>query len=344
MENTDAARMIVLFESAAKTTYDGAPKLWDEVLAALNLDIRYQPTVAEVLQRSTWRTAANPRAYVATAAVRSARGKKLPDYFEKEFHRVAAGHPNDDVGTAIDSAAGFKLDDWGEGGYERTATGAIRQVGDYYDDHRREIPGWLQRENESDAVDWETVAAYAVLKPRMACELARVLIMRLELRVGRPEAISSAANPQEAGQIEAAWKWIDRNNQERIAPLFKLAAPPGTLTAAEIASFPMLVPGVSLRIDIHSHWDGKGLILMRTGLTPDEEGAVPAFYLEAASEDSARDMLRLAASKGERSEMFHFWKIESAPPAANQSAQPKQGAFPKPWEVLSQVRNRSGSL
>ena len=338
-------RLISLLESAAKTTYDSDPGLWDEVLTALKLSLVYQPTLAEVLRKGTWRNAANAGAYVATAAVRSARGKKLPDYFEKEFRRVASNDPKGDVGTATDSATGFNLEDWGGGGvYERTATGAMRYVDSYDDDYYREIPQWLQRGDESDAIDWETVAAYAVLKPRMACLLARVLIMRLDLHLGRPEAMSRSANADEAAAIEATWKWIDRNTQDRIAPLFQMAAPPRNLTAAEIASFPVLAPGVSLRVDIRSQWDGKQLILVRTGLIPDGDGTVPALSVEADSEAVAMDILRLAASEGEDSDIFHLWTIESATRVAEDSTRPKQGAFPKPWEVLWRVGSKRSTL
>ena len=93
-DQAEAQRLTALLEAAAKTaSYDHNPQLWDEVLTALNLDICYQVTVAEVLRRETWRNAANPRAYVATAAVRSARGKQLPDYFEREFRRVDSDEP-----------------------------------------------------------------------------------------------------------------------------------------------------------------------------------------------------------------------------------------------------------
>jgi hypothetical protein len=69
-DQTEAKRLMVLLESAAKTTtYDLNPQLWNEVLTVLNLDICYQVTIAEVLRRGTWRKAANPRAYIASAAV-----------------------------------------------------------------------------------------------------------------------------------------------------------------------------------------------------------------------------------------------------------------------------------
>src|SRR5580698_8958182 len=63
-DQLEAQRLMVLLESAAKTTtYDQSPHLWDELLTVLNLDICYQLTIAEVLRRGTWRKAANPRAY-----------------------------------------------------------------------------------------------------------------------------------------------------------------------------------------------------------------------------------------------------------------------------------------
>ena len=343
MGQDEPHRETALFDAAAKNTYDSNPDLWGEVLTVLNLDLCYQPTIADVLQRGTWRTAANPRAYIATAAVRSARGKKLPDYFEKEFRRVPSDEPNSDVGTRLDSGAEFDLENWGGGGvYERTASGAIRYVDDS-DDYglERRIPAWLRRGHETDTVDWETVAAYAVLKPRMACQLARVLITRLELRIGRPEAMARAANTDESAAIEATWKWIDRNVQDRIAPLFKGNRPPRSLTEADIASFPLLSPGVSLRVDLQPHWDGKRLFLVRATFVQDVDEIIPLCYVEADSEAEAMDTYRLAATERheELSSLFHFWDIEKTAPAEN-SEPSTEGGFVKPWVALSRAQNK----
>jgi hypothetical protein len=58
---TEAQRLAPLIESAAKTsTYDSNPKLWDELLTTLNLDLCYQLTIAEVLRRGTWRNPSVP--------------------------------------------------------------------------------------------------------------------------------------------------------------------------------------------------------------------------------------------------------------------------------------------
>lgn len=337
----ETQRLTALLEAAAKaSTYDSNPKLWDELLSALNLDICYQLTIADVLRQGRWRQAKNPRAYIASAAVRSARRKKLPDYSEKEFRRVASGDVNGDVGNRIDSAAGFDIEEWGGGGvYERTAYGAIRYVdSDDYD--LNQIPVWLQRGNEYDAIDWETVAAYAALKPRMACQLARVLIMR-QLGIGRPEAVSRAESAKEdAKAIEAAWKWIDRNFDERIAPLFKMADPPRSLVAEDIASFPLLAPGVSLRVDLQQHWQGKTLFCIRTGVLPDGDGAFPVWCIEANSEAAAMDKLRLEAAGAdaeEDSDIFHLWPIEPEAGVTEKSKASTPKTFAKPWEVLARV-------
>ncbi len=333
---THPKEVITVLEAAAETTYDINPGVWDQALRALKLDSRYQPAVAKVLRQGRWRTAANPLAYVATAAVRSAHRDRLPDYTDRAFRRVASDEPNSDVGTAADSAAGFNIDEWGPGRvYVRTPTGGLTSEGDD-DDDSLEIPQWLQRGDEYDAVDWETVAAYAVLKPRMACDLARALIARLDLRLGRPEAVSRAASATEAAAIEAAWKWIDRNAQSRITLLFQMTAPPRSLAAADIASFPPVAPGVSLRVDILSQWDGQALILARAGLVP-SDGGIPAFYCEADSEASA---LRAAASDEEAAEYFHFWQIEPGSETVNAS-RPSTDESAKPWEVLRRLGTRT---
>jgi len=338
LDQMDARRLTVLLESAAKTTaYDSNPKLWDEVLTGLNLDLRYQLTVAEVLRRGTWRKAKNVRAYIASASVRSARGKKLPDYSEKEFRRVASGNPNDDVGTHTDSGAGFDLENWGGGGvYERTASGAIRYVDSDDDGCYREIPRWLQRGEEHDAVDWETVAAYAVLKPRMACLLARVLITRLDRRLGRPEAMARATSDKEAKAIEAAWKWIDRNADERITPLFKMHAPPRALAAQEIASFPLFASRVSLRLDIEPRWDRKKkqLVLAR-------DGFLPVFSFKAVSKSAAMEFLRDLASDWPDPEIFHYWPMPEKVDTVEMPERLQPGAFAKPWEVLSRMGSKA---
>jgi hypothetical protein len=242
----------------------------------------------------------------------------------------------------MDSGAGFDLENWGGGGvYERTASGAMRYVDSDDDGDYRHIPSWLQRGEEHDAIDWETVAAYAVRKPKMGCQLARVLITRYDRRLGRHEAMARAASAEEASAIEATWKWIDRYADDRIVPLFKMTAPPRALTAEEIASFPLLAPGVSLRLDIEPQWDRrkKQLVLAR-------DGVLPVVVVKDISKSASMEIVREVASEGDdpemcESEIFHYWPTQPEAGAVEKPEPAKPGGFAKPWEVLSRVGNKT---
>jgi hypothetical protein len=45
--------------------------------------------------------------------------------------------------------------------------------------------------------------------------------------------------------------------EDRIAPLFKMDVAPRTLTPADITSFPVLAPDVTLRVDMQLRWRGN---------------------------------------------------------------------------------------
>ncbi|MCE5306804.1 MAG: hypothetical protein LLG20_04110 [Acidobacteriales bacterium] len=291
---------------------------WDEVLALLNLRTCYQPAVAKVLSEQRWRDTKNPRAYVATAAARAALSMKLLDFTDREFRRVQASDISDRTVTTHQSISPLNGPDIIEdacGGniYERTSGGALRWVpgddGDY-----REIQPWLQRGEEYDSVDWETVAAYAVQKPRMACNLARALIERFEFRTGRPEAVARADGKLAGAELEAAWKWIDRNWTERIAPLFRMETPPRRLTPSDVERFPFLIDEVSIRLDTYIQWDGSTLALVRKGLTPASDGLMPAYGIDASSfEGALRELCNLAAEvavDGDPLGLFHCWPCD----------------------------------
>ncbi len=70
------------------------------------------------------------------------------------------------------------------------------------------------------------MARYAALKLRMAPALAKALKLRFDDQTGRPAAMSAARSTREAREIQAAWKWIDRHYQDRIAPLFQTEKAP----------------------------------------------------------------------------------------------------------------------
>jgi hypothetical protein len=187
----------------------------------------------------------------------------------------------------------------------------MRWIDDGDDEHQ--IPEWLQRGEEYDAVDWETVAAYAAQKPRMAPDLARTLILRFERHIGRPEAVARAWSEREGRAIAAAWKWIDRNWKDRIAPLFQAEKPQWPLADTHVQGFPMLASGVSLRLDTYVQWDRARLVLVREGLPAAEDGTFPVYRIEADSMESAVQSLRCAAAAEEMPELFHIWPIRTSP-------------------------------
>ena len=59
----------------------------------------------------------------------------------------------------------------------------------------------------------------------MAEALGMALYLRFQQGLSRDKAIA-IVEPTEARQLEAAWKWIDRNLEERIAPVLRMLSPP----------------------------------------------------------------------------------------------------------------------
>ena len=119
----------------------------------------------------------------------------------------------------------------GANAVDRPVVNQCAFAGDY--EKPRTIPVWLRRVGESDAIDWQTVERYATQMKRRVPALAKTLSLRLDDRTGRPAAMAAARSEREAHEIENAWKWIDRNWRERIAPLFQLEKPPSTMIAEQ---------------------------------------------------------------------------------------------------------------
>jgi hypothetical protein len=224
--------VIAAFERVSgKPVYDDCPQAWDEVLRILNLRLIYQLAVAKVLAEGRWRNAQNPRAYVARAAAIQGYRMQLPDFTDREFRRKTSStidtsdiriscHEDDEAShDPIENASA-------NGVYRRTSSGAMTFINgddDYPDDYQ--IPEWLQRDDDHTAVDWAKVAKCVARKPHMIPMLARALELRAQ-GVSRPRAVDIARNKREACAIEAAWRWLDREFQRLIVPLFRLQEPP----------------------------------------------------------------------------------------------------------------------
>jgi len=144
------------------------------------------------------------------------------------------------------------------GTYHRTERGAWREGGLHNDDDYRgcRVPEWLQIQGNSGIVDWFKVARYAATKPSMVLLLARVLQMKAT-GVSRPRAVAMASTRTEARKIEAMWKWVDRNLNARIKPLFRMVQPPEPKITqnqgADEISSSFLPPAEALRSTLHRH-------------------------------------------------------------------------------------------
>jgi hypothetical protein len=327
-----------IFERAlAEPAYETNRAAWDELLTLLNLKLCYQPAVASVLKEGRWRTASNPRAYVATASARLALRMGLRDLIDLEF-RVQKGSFSGGPPTALHSVSPPGGPDLFEsaspnGGYVRTGSGAMRSIAGWDEDEHRTIPVWLQRGGEQDCVDWETVAAYSARKPRMVYPLAKTLIHRFEQHLGYPTAIATEAHgrySREMRGVRAAWQWIDRN-QARISSLFRserplsVRCPPNLKVNGEpkwlrdesfesdytpliVDDFLVVANGVTLRLDVDCIWWGedKNLELERNDVPPGFERP-PAYYADCRTLQEAMSVLRSMTQRVEATQFFHFW-------------------------------------
>jgi hypothetical protein len=209
--------LVELFNAASdQPHYDANTSVWNRVLEILSLPLCYQPAIAKVLLENRWRSAANPRAYVATASrTQAVRMQLLAEKIPK-----AAGVDMSNYSKFLRTEIGTEPDSE-EDRRQNFIHHTCPHAGEEY-----EIPHWLQKKHEYDAINWKTVAKNAVLKPAMEKCLARVLEMRFTNGLSRDRAVATAACLDEKREIEAAWKWIDRNARERIGPLFRLDTRP----------------------------------------------------------------------------------------------------------------------
>jgi len=265
--------VVLLLDKLAALPVEGNDEEWLQFMGdTLKMQLCYLPAAQEVLRQNRWRAhtgkGQNPIGYIKTATYREALRMGLAMYRETAEPRIltkdvpkrsALPERNEDLrfdrldvqkGRAPLSIPEDKWDAYEDhvdalhaahydsGTYRRTEQGVWRQGGDSLDVDNDysvhcEVPDWLQRRDDPDAVDWETVARYAARKPRMVPALARALKLRFDDRIGRPQAVARMASAQQGLEIEAAWKWIDRYWRERIAPLFQLEKPPATKAAGD---------------------------------------------------------------------------------------------------------------
>jgi hypothetical protein len=290
------AEATILFDRLSKTARQGRDEEWVHVVVqVLHLPGCYVPAAQKVLRSAGWRRNTgihkNPIGYVKTATEREGlrmglgthrhdpteprvpttdkpRKREVEnrtadlrfDHVDQRRGQVSLSVPRgvtvadhiDQLDYASLYATKNRRGTWHQGSGEQ---------GGY--EGRREAPAWLQRDDDPYTVNWEIVAKYAALKAHLAPSLAKTLYLRLERRIGRPAAIRAATSPQEAREIGAAWKWIDRNINTRIASLFRLSAPPASPGPAMVrdgrqkSGFIPAAEALRAVLDAHSHPRGS---------------------------------------------------------------------------------------
>jgi hypothetical protein len=283
--SSDKASM--LFAQLLKTARKGHDAEWLRlVVEVLNLPECYLPAAQKILRQGVWRQhtgpGQNPIGYVKTATEREGLRMGLATHrhdrteprvptkdrpqkreLESRTEELRFDHVDKRRGhVPLAVPRGVTFSDHSDrldfaslhGMPTKNGRGAWHQGSGERDDDfgHRWVPDWLLRDGESNDVNWETVAKYAALKVRLAPSLAKTLRLRLEQRVGRPAAMRAASSPREAQEIEAAWKWIDRYTVTRIAPLFRLSAPPARLGKVKVGGG-FISPAQALRAVLDAH-------------------------------------------------------------------------------------------
>jgi hypothetical protein len=248
--------VVSLLARMANTPRDHDPVWLEFVKGKLKLPGCYLPAAQRVISDGAWRRHTgkghNPIGYVKTATIRVAVRMRLGiDRFTGEpisERSASSSAGRGELGTiqagasewttngewprdATVSACSYRIDNFSGsaiGLAQKNSAGVWRAEPNSGDclDLCELIPKWLQEEDECDAVCWQTVARYAATKFDMVPILGKTLEFRFKRDMSKRAAIAAATSRAEARQIANAWKWVDRNLERRIRPMFKLEKPP----------------------------------------------------------------------------------------------------------------------
>jgi hypothetical protein len=180
------------------------------------------PAAQQVIWGEGWREHPNPIGYIKIATYRVALKMGLAlDRFDPTLPRVLLRCPL----PRKKPEAAEPVDPLARPPCARVAPNSMADTRDEDDSTSSKVPSWLRNTDEPDTMNWDLVAKYAALKPGMAPAIAKVLKIR-QTNCNRRVAIEEASTDKEAAEIEAAWKWVNRNMESRIAPLFNMEKPP----------------------------------------------------------------------------------------------------------------------
>jgi hypothetical protein len=246
--------------------YEDDSEQWDKLLKLLGLPLRLQPLVSAAIAEGRYAQADNPQAYIATVARNKAKAKDVNLLKENGDNR---GGNELEIGPI--SKLGWVVKQKQCGGGPRAIKASshdefIELAGFHYSEAYVEdigpiglVPRWLLIDGEDariledlgfgEMVDWEKLAHFAVSKAAMAEIVGFVLVHRFRCGETRSSLTASSSSAFGKAQIEAAWRWIDRNWDAKILPLFRMDKPPEVLQVARKGG-PFVSPFDALRATI----------------------------------------------------------------------------------------------
>lgn len=235
----DKAEFWTLIKTCKGKRYEDDSERWDALLKLLGLPLLAQPLLGAVIAEGRFAKANNPSAYLAMAARNQAKRANL---LKRE---------GDKRGAVAEAEAGpVSSISWGV----KVRGSALRLKAKCHDEfielaefHQGEehfedagllnhVPHWLRLPDEDVElldnlgcrmiIDWGKVADHAVATPTMLRAVAFVLLRRFGLGQTAKRMIETKDPALSPLQIQSAWRWIDRNFETKIKPLFAMKREP----------------------------------------------------------------------------------------------------------------------
>jgi hypothetical protein len=199
-----------LFENCAALPLDGSADTWQELIQVLRLPWSHLESVQLVLAQGSWRNAIDPVLYVRAAARREHRRLERPkgarpfplSISELKMPRDEDG-PTMGHDDAIEYLTSRSLEDTSETPYVQQRVRREFRGGERWDQDGEHTLNYSKLADE--------VAAEAGLTKVQRDATEEVLRLRGSLGLSR-EQILACAPPARRRLLQAAWKWIERNN------------------------------------------------------------------------------------------------------------------------------------
>jgi hypothetical protein len=207
---SDDLKHFQVLENFAALPVEGHEEEWKQLMALFSLQVGYIASVQLILNNGTWRKARDPLPYIRSAALREQRKLDRPRQPRGRERCISEQKLRNDDGTfighgeAIDLLSKVPMDS------ESAERYAMCRVHPKF-----LIPDSVQEDAEC-TVDYsklmDEVARRAGLSKARRDWMEKVLVLRATAGISREQILSY---PEVAARkpLQAAWKWLDRNNE-----------------------------------------------------------------------------------------------------------------------------------